>query len=457
MTPRLLPIAALVASADVHATELTWEGHFRSRARYFDSLSLSDTNAYAEGASMGLDTRLRLQPGLVLSDKVAIYTQVDLLPYVSWGDEATDTAPFTGDDVPVAYSQSVTPPTDEDGAATLQNIQVTRAWAEVGLPFGRLRFGRMPVQWGSGMVWNAGNDPLSEYGDTADRLQITALTGPVYVIGAYELPFEGLVNQKDDLHSLVGGVVYQTETVGLGTYNVYRWMNDGTDKFGAYIGDVWGRAELGGGSVEAEFAAVVGSGDLDATTNDVRISSFGAHLNGEMPLDKLRVGLMAGFAGGDGDESDSKLHTFTFDPDFNVGLLLFEEPLPTLEAASPSSTNGGRNYDATLTWDGVSNALFARPRVGYQLRDDLLGEISLLAATRARQTDDEKDAGTDNKSYGLELDADIHYEPVDFVRLQATGAVLFPGTFYKDYEDDTLGGDFDQPAFGLRLVGAIEF
>lgn len=457
MTRLLIPLAALAVCADANATELTWEGHFRSRARYFDSLSLSDENNYAEGSSFGLDTRLRLQPGLVLSDKVAIYTQVDLLPYVSWGDEATDTDPVTGDDVPVAYSQSVSPPTDEDGAATLQNLQVTRAWAEVGLPVGRLRFGRMPVQWGGGMVWNAGNDVLSEHGDTADRVQYTALAGPVYVIAGYELPFEGLVNQKDDLHAAIAGVVYQTETVGLGTYNVYRWMNDGTDQLGVWIGDVWGRAQLGAGYVEGEFAAVVGSGDLDSTTNDVRISSFGAFLAGEMPIEKLRVGLMAGLAGGDGDTTDSKLHTFTFDPDFNVGLLLFEEPLPTLEAASPSSTNGGRNYDATLTWDGVSNALFVKPRVGYQLRDDLSGELSLLAATRARQLDDEKDAGTGNKGYGLELDADVHYSPADFVRLQATGAVLFPGAYYQAYEDDTLGGDFDQPAFGLRLLGAVEF
>ncbi len=52
---------------------------------------------------------------IVGGDHVAVYTQIDLLPFTMWGDQAVTTDPFTGDDVPVAYSQRVTPPTDSDG------------------------------------------------------------------------------------------------------------------------------------------------------------------------------------------------------------------------------------------------------------------------------------------------------------------------------------------------------
>lgn len=454
----MLPLLVLAwAPAPAGATELVWDGFFRSRARYFNSLSLSDTNTYAEGASFGLDNRLRLQPGWLLSDHVAIYTQLDLLAGLPWGDSAVATDPVSGDDLPVVYSQSVTPPTTEDGGATLQNIQATRAWAEITSKIGRVRFGRMPVEWGSGMVWNAGNDPLSEFGDTADRLQITSRVGPLYLFGAFELPYEGYVNDKDDLSGLVGGLVYQTETASLGAYNTYRWRNnpDSGEKFGAYIGDIWAWSQLGPAEVEAEFAAVIGSGDLDESTNDVGISSFGANLSLKLPLEHLRLGLQTGFAGGDKDPDDDKIHTFSFDPDFNVGLLLFEEPMPTLAATSANSTNSGRNYDAVQTVDGISNAVFLHPSVGWKFSDAFHADLSLLAAQHAKIPD--LDKAKKLSGYGLEIDADLTYKPFEFFALQGTAGMLLPGRTFREYEDDTLGSGFDQPAFGVRLLGTASF
>lgn len=455
---RLAPLSALallLIAGRGNATELVWDGSYRMRARYFDSLSLSDTNDYAEGSSFGFDHRLRLQPGWLLSDRVAIYTQVDLLPFVSWGDTADTTEAFTGDELPIASSQSVGSPTTEEGAATLQNIRVTRAWAEADLGFGRLRFGRVPVQWGSGLVWNAGNDALSEYGDTADRIQLTSLVGPVYVIGAFDVPFEGYLNQRDDFSGLVAGVLYETETKALGTYNTFRWMNntdDGTS-YKAFIGDVWGWAQMGQAEVELELATVAAGGDLDTGENDIRVLSFGGNLGIKVPIEKIRLGVDVGYASGDKDETDSALHVFSFDPDFNRTLILFEEPLPTLEAGTANSSNGGRTYDAMRTGDGISNAVYLRPSVGYQLREDLSGHLSLFAAQKARVAEDLKST----RGYGLEVDADVYYAPVEFFNLHATGGFLLPGKYYTEFEDDKYGSGFDQPAFGLRLVGEAHF
>ena len=116
---RLAPLSALALlfiAGRGNATELVWDGSYRMRARYFNSLSLSDTNDYAEGSSFGIDHRLRLQPGWLLSDRVGIYTQVDLLPFVTWGESADTTDAFTGDELPIAFSQSVSPPTTTEGS-----------------------------------------------------------------------------------------------------------------------------------------------------------------------------------------------------------------------------------------------------------------------------------------------------------------------------------------------------
>ncbi len=454
------PIALLLlalAPTAASATEVVWDGHFRSRARYFDSLSLSDTNAYAEGSAFGWDSRLRLEPAWHLSEHVSIHTQLDLLPYVSWGDSALTTDPITGDDTATAWSQVVQPPTTEEGGATLQNIQVTRAWGELDTGIGRIRFGRVPVQWGSGLVWNAGNDPLSEYGDTSDRLQITSKVGPVYLIGAYEVPFEGYVNQSDDFSGLVGGVLYETESAGIGTYNTFRWMNNTAEdtKFSAFIGDIWAYSTLGAGEIELEFATVIGSGDLDTGENDISVSSFGGALSAKVPVSRYRFGADIGFAGGDQDLTDDKLHTFTFDPDWNRSLFLFEEPLPTLEAGTANATNEGRNYDAMLTSDGFSNAIFARPWAGIMATEKLELDLSLLAARTARR---DKDSEDDTElGYGLEFNLDAHYQPFEFFSLDGTAGMLLPGKVFSTFEDEDLGGGFDATAFGVRLMGTAKF
>ena len=95
----------------------------------------------------------------------------------------------------------VTPIANEgDGGSYTGNLQLTRAWADVYTPVGRLRFGRMPLHWGAGVLYNAGNTPLSEYGDSADRIQFTTRQGPVYVMAGYDIIYGGFRESYDGSH-----------------------------------------------------------------------------------------------------------------------------------------------------------------------------------------------------------------------------------------------------------------
>lgn len=456
MVPLSFLLAVSVFGDSSAAAELAWDGHYRARAQYFDSLSLSETNGAAEGAAFAVDHRLRLQPGFLLSDKVGLFLQLDVLPFVQWGDQATrQTDLITGELEPVVYSDAVGPPTTDTGAATLANIQATRLWGEADFGVGRLRFGRVPVEWGTGMVFNAGNDPDDEFGDTADRIQFTGKAGQVYLMGAWEQRYEGLTNDPDDYKALAGAIFYKTEKAGVGSYLTYRWqrLDDGQSRWNTFIADVWGRAEMGPAKVQAEFAAVMGGGDLDTGANDLRTSAFGGNIDIALHPDKLRLGAMAGFAGGDGDTTDNKLHTFSFDPDFNVALMLFEEPMPTLEPAVSSDENDGRTTQAARSGYAVSNALFLRPRVGYQLLPELSADLSLITATRAKVPESEKAT----KGYGNEIDLTMRWDPMPHFWVQGTGGVFFPGKHYSEYEDDDFGSGFDQPAGAARVLGTIEF
>jgi hypothetical protein len=468
---KLLPFRSLlfasalcVLSSAAHATELTWEGFYRARGQFYDSLSLSnesplpfDTQLAAEGAAFSFDHRLRLQPNWLLTDHVSLHTQLDLLPYLAFGNASEGAIdPVTGEPQPLELDESVVVPTTDEGGVTGQNIQITRAWGEVRSTIGTFAFGRMPVSWGSGMIWNDGNDPLDEHGDTADRLQLTSLVGPVYLMGAFETNYEGFVGESDDdISTVSGSIAYKTETAGIGTYHTLRYWTAGPDtKYRAYTGDLWGRAEMGPVTAETEVAAVLGGGDLGTSANDIRLSAFGGYLSVGLDNDKAILGIAAGFGTGDAETSDDVLKTFTFDRDFNMALILFEENLPTLEASVMNDDNGGRDYTMVRTGNALRNLLFFKPTVGYHLLPELKGTLSMFAS-QAAKLDEQEPAG---RGYGLEFDAAVRYDPFPHAWFQARGGFWMPGRYFSEYgpdENSTYG--FDRPVTAVELVGVVEF
>ena len=454
----ILTALTIALPMNAHAVEVAWDGHYRSRIRYFDSLSLAKPadNSNSEEESWTADHRLRLQPGFKLSDQVSLFTDLDVLPFNDWGgNPVLLTDPATGESVPAVYTHSVSAPTAEDGSAGTQNIEVRRAFGQLNTDFARIRFGRMPVEWGSGMVYNAGNDPLSEYGDTADRVQVTAPVGPVYLIGAFETSAENFVNVNDDLKTMTGGVAYLGERVGLGTYNTYRWQRfDDNSQYRLFTGDLWAKAELGNAIVEWEFAFQLGGGDLSDSVNDVRISGLGTQLTALLGGEKTRFGFPSGLATGDSDPYDNEFRTFHFDPDFNVALMMFEEPMPVLmHENSHLVNNGGRETGAVRLGDGVSNALYIKPMIQHNFTEELEMELAWIAARAAKLPDSEMD----DKGYGSEVDITIEYKPFEHFELQSTTGAFFPGKYFSSFEHEELGGGFSSAAFGTRLVGTVKF
>ena len=438
------------------AAELIFDGHYRSRAQFFNSLSLSDTNPNAEGGAAYIDHRLRLQPGWLMSDKVGLFAQLDLLPYVLWGDEVVQrTDPSLsalGFDDPI-LGPAVQPPTTEEGGATLQNLQVTRAWAELQTGIGQFRFGRMPLEWGAGMVFNAGNQPWQEFGDTVDRLQYTGRAGPIYLMAAFETDAENYVNNRDDVWGAAGSVLYAAEQASVGGYAQYRRYDFDESTFGQMTLDVWGEATAGPLQLETEVAANIGRGDLSDGVDDVSIASVGAIIEAQMDLDKVRISLGAGIATGDGDTTDKQYRTFVFDPDFNQTLFLFEEPMPTLAPTVQTDANAGRDLSAARTGYSLSNAMYARPGVGYQILDDLRADARFFIAQAAKLPDSEDG----NRGYGSELDLRVVYTPMAHFTLDGTFGVFFPGSYYSNYTDDELGGGFDRAAVGAQILGTVQF
>ena len=235
------------------------------------------------------------------------------------------------------------------------------AYGEVDAGFGHIRFGRMPIEWGSGMVYNAEHDPLDEFGDSADRLP--APVGAVYLIGAIETSAENFVNASDDMLTYTGGVAYLGERYGIGTYNTYRVRTFADGTFTLFTGDVWARAEnrhdrgMGVRLPDRRWKLVRRhqrrhrDGDWHATHRAAGQRHHSVRRRRWSGLRRPR-------------SLRQRIPNLGFDPDFNVAHVRGAHAGPG--ARSPSmENNGGRETGAVRMGEGVSNALYLRPAIQY--------------------------------------------------------------------------------------------
>jgi uncharacterized protein (TIGR04551 family) len=152
------------------------------------------------GSSIGsTDMRVRLEPTIHLSETVAFHMQVDALDNIVLGstpDGVTLDGSNSAANVPAGTltSNQVAPETGKN--SPWSSIRVKRAWADVTTPIASLQFGRMPNQWGMGILANAGGYDWihgttcldCDYGDNVDRFMVgTSLPGtPLRVAAAID-------------------------------------------------------------------------------------------------------------------------------------------------------------------------------------------------------------------------------------------------------------------------------
>lgn len=183
---------------------LQLHGYFRLRGDLFNRADLgrgadaSGNTLFPTGTSDYLgaaNMRLRLNPVLRISDDLAIYAQFDVLDNVVAGEN-----PFIE-----PFFDATTGSRLLSSRITGQAIQVKRLWAEVETPIGQLSFGRKGLHWGEGLFYNDGNCLDCDYGNTFDRLQLTA--GPFLhhlVTIAVDSLSEGVTSQNDPTLALYG-------------------------------------------------------------------------------------------------------------------------------------------------------------------------------------------------------------------------------------------------------------
>ncbi len=284
--------------------------------------------------------RLRLEPTINLDEGTSVHVQADVLDNLVLGSTPSDQSlagaytTTNGLSPPLgAFGNGTQAPVSQGVNSDRSAIEVKRAWAEIAVPLGILKLGRMPNHWGMGILHNSGGaDPINggydydaDYGDTVDRASFSLLipgtnlramiasdwamtrlvSNQTSVGKGHEgHPFD--LDDSDDLNSWVG-VISRMDApqefkdavdrgelaVNYGVYFEYKtqsWDYDLTNftlggtpdparyvprSLKTYAPDVWAKLGFGRFTIEAEAVAQLGSfrvstpSDADPTTPTV--------------------------------------------------------------------------------------------------------------------------------------------------------------------------------------------
>jgi hypothetical protein len=311
--------------------------------------------------------------------------------------------------------------TDERGRHAIDAISPAGFALRQGYVNGRLglvdvAMGAQTSSWGLGMVANDGTTPRlfgrDDFGDRVLRLRVATRPGqakadaartdstasspaPLTLVAAVDR-----VIADDSARWALDQAAYQAVLAGLwtdglsrrgGLYLVGRHQTENAsgdeidqrvtkvvvaDAFAdvsRVVGDTGGRVRLA-----CEGAFVVGSTDRSqsyAATDGLRVRSGGLALVTAFTPDEgtTTLHLRGGWASADGNPDDDTTHTFNFDRDYGVGMVLFPEVKGAIEAATyariEDTANAGQapeGADQTVTEGAFGGATYLQPALAWR-------------------------------------------------------------------------------------------
>jgi hypothetical protein len=470
-----------------------WWLHYRKVASF-----PMDEKGGRDGLDQSLDHRLRLRPRLALGKSVDVVANLDILAGQVWGDTTH------------AAEDALAHPRNRKsftGDSSLRELFVE--WRSVA---GTLKVGQMASAWGMGLVANDGEDRPDNFqdtrhGDRVERVQFVfkpaafataaAWAQGLHVALAGDLVFK---DENADLMSgdkawqFVGSVFWAGpaqpgwDAFG-GVYVAYRNQTyDDGDKLTATAIDAYTKHAVavdGKGTkivVEAEGAMLVGRTNAVRFERapdgvDVRSYALAVRAAAHAPSANLVGSLELGFASGDKDPRDGTARGFSFDPDYQAGMILFQEVLGRSSAwaadrASSTALSAvpAKGWERAATNGSVTNATYLYPRLTWSPMKGLDIRLAFLWARAPAPVVDPYSASVKNGGYprsyrngapstdlGWEIDGGLTYDTPKiwgpfFLRLGLMGGWCKPGAAFRSDKGEALPG-----LYALRALAELRF
>ena len=470
------------APSSVHALEIDWSGQFWSEFNFVHNYTLDST-----GAGLSIDNArlngqgyyipaggnrnatfqslfLRLTPKVVVNDNVILKSE--------WwvGDPIFG---MFGNGLPQTSDQTQHYSTFSRGSL----ISAQRFWGEFISDFGTIQVGRVPLQWGLGVVWNSGDALWSRYMSTGDAIRWIAKFGSFTFAPSMIVPTIGntiagsctVIGQNcTPGQTGAGGVVDYSLVVKYesaeedfeGGLNVIKRLGgvsqdpnssltaNGRTSRNILTYDLYAKKKFNQFSVGAELP--IGTGLVAGTT--YKGLGFAGELGWKASEDwnvLMKFGYASGQAHANADGSLGSFDSFYFHPNYHLGMIMFNYQLAQFHR--PQTTNSrapgglpqaqlGSPYDNPIV-NAQYIALSTQYKANEQwsIRPSLIYAVAPQAAKAgqafynywSRQVTAANTATRDqSKSLGLELDLGVTFQWDDHFMITWDNGVYLPGKFY---------------------------
>jgi len=479
----LIASATALASTQAHAIELDWSGQFRAELNLLKNYTMDSSDAggntdptraaadgyYVPGSgqnSANFQTLfMRLKPRLVVNDNVYVKSEWWL------GDPVFG---FFGNAVPHNASERQVYSNQSRGA----QLTAQRFWVDVVTDFGTLQVGRAPLNWGLGLVWNAGDGIWDRYQSTGDTVRLVAKLGTFSLIPSFVSYSFGNTLGGNCVQGVSGGTVTCTPGAGSGGVTEYtlalqydnpdedfeagvnfvrRLTGAGQDVTAGYQGfngtasstafniwDIYTRKKLGSLTLSAE--APITSGKLGLV--DYSTLALAAEADWEIS-DSWSLLTRAGRAPGQPNLADgatpSEYKIFYFHPNYNIGTILFNYQLANLAGVNATNNPAFGEQDLRSLYDNpIANANYVGVNGAYRT-DKWTFNAGLIYAAAAesatagqkffnvwdRKFSDTVAVRDQSKSLGVEVDTSADFQWDDNFQFGVGLAFFFPGAFYS--------------------------
>ncbi|MBI5485793.1 MAG: hypothetical protein HY905_00520 [Deltaproteobacteria bacterium] len=371
---------------------------------------------------------------------------------------------------------------ESDGGGELVGIRpfdFRQLFLEWDTGYGILRAGQMTSNWGLGILANDGDhDQLfgfNRYGDLVERVVFATKPFSTLGDGFYKdiiTILGGDLVYRDHLADIWNGdlawqgifaLLWREEPRQVGMYVAYRNQTfDDGDNLEVVAVDVtadwtFDLAEGWDLQVAGEGVGVFGSTDVarSLTSDTHDIMQFGGALRvAAKYLEQYTAQVEVGAATSDANTYDDQLLRFTFDPDYNVGLIMFEELIAwqtaraaTLAASPDLVGEPVPGLELLPTNGGVSGALYVNPTFRARPLEWLEAAVGLLwgySTADFVSPFEQKVNGvpanymggdSGNRNLGVELDVGVNFFiPLRLVQLEAGAqfGYMFLGDAFAD-------------------------
>lgn len=488
------------------ALELDWSGQFASEATFVLNYSMdgSDRGAAVDATRAGKggyyipgggskdanfeSLFLRLRPKLVVNDNIYIKSE--------WwvGDPIYG---LFGSSLPYQIDQRQFYSFNSRGSA----ISAQRVWAELVTDLGTVQVGRMPLNWGLGLVWSSGDDLWSRYMSTGDGIRWVAKFGAFSFIPSVLVNTSG--NTIGGSCTVTGGIcVPGIGSGGVTDYSLIVKYENTEDELEAgvnLIKRLGGSAQDPASGVLTPYGNPQTAGSMNFNTFDFfakkkfRTLSLGVEVpivTGNMAGSTYQTFgvateanwkinetwepmLKVGYAPGQSGLGTSKIDTFRafyFNPNYHVGMIMFNYQLANF--AGPQTRNNSNLNESSLAspYDNpIVNAAYAslganiKPWEKWTFKPSFLYAVAPNAAGGSpfhynywnRQVHATTPGTAQGAILGAEIDLGISFQWDEYFQFSLDNGVFFPGSFYAFSNTPTQ--NTTSPVFATAVRVGITF